>query len=324
MTAAVSPVVPRPAVAAPFVMTTRDWAILVFCALCWGSAYTFNKIMVGEIPSLSIACGRMIIASLFLFSLATLQGVALPREWKTWRPFFFFTLFSNVVPFLFVLRGQRETASGLAAVIGATTPVFVIIIAHFFTTDERLTPRKIAGVLAGIIGVAVVVGPQALSAWSSSLGAKLSLVFAAFLYAVGAIYSRRIVGIPALAMATMQMICGTLVTLPFTLAIDQPWSLPMPPTSALLAMAAAGIIASSLSAIAYFHILKRAGATYAMLVTLLVPVAPIIFGAILFGERLLWREACGGLIIAGALLIIDGRTVAWLMARFANVAVEKT
>ncbi len=303
-------------------MTARDWAILVFCALCWGSAYTFNKMMVGEIPALSIASGRMITASLFLFMLATLQGLRLPRDLKTWRPFFFFTLFSNVVPFLFVLRGQQETASGLAAVIGATTPVFVIILAHVFTTDERLSPRKIAGVAAGIAGVAVVVGPQALSGWSSGLAAKMSLVFAALLYAVGAIYSRRIVGIPALAMATMQMMCGTLVALPFCLAIDQPWSQPTPPASAVMAMVASGIIASSLSAIAYFHLLKRAGATYAMLVTLLVPVAPIALGAILFGERLLWREACGGLIIALALLIIDGRTVAWLRARAAPTVAE--
>ncbi len=313
----------RTTAAPAFVMTSRDWAILVFCALCWGSAYTFNKVMVGEIPALSIATGRMITASVFLFSLALLQGVSLPHDLKSWRPFFLFTLFSNVVPFLFVLRGQRETASGLAAVIGATTPVFVILIAHVFTTDERLTPRKLAGVAAGLLGVSVVVGPQALAGWSSGLDAKISLVFAAFLYAVGAIYSRRIVGIPALAMATMQMMCGTLVTLPFTLVIDQPWSQPMPPANALMAMIASGIIASSLSAIAYFHLLKRAGATYAMLVTLLVPVAPIVFGTVLFGERLLWREVCGGAIIACALLIIDGRTAAWLRRRLIQPRPEK-
>jgi drug/metabolite transporter (DMT)-like permease len=311
MAAAASP----PATVAPFVMTARDWAILVFCALCWGSAYTFNRIMVGEIPTLTISLGRMVTASLFLGTLAMIQGVKLPRDLKSWRPFFLFTLFSNVVPFLFVLRGQRETASGLAAVIGATTPVFVILLAHVFTSDERLSVRKIIGVATGIAGVAVVVGPQALSGWSSGLVAKLSLVFAAFLYAVGAIYARRIVGIPALAMATMQMMCGTLVVLPFVLAIDQPWSQPWPPRHALMAMVASGILASSLSAIAYFHLLKRAGPTYAMLVTLLVPVAPVGLGALLFGERLLGREIWGAAIIALALMIIDGRVVSWLKAR---------
>ncbi len=307
----------RPAGASPgFVMTTRDWAVLLFCALCWGSAYTFNKVMVGEIPALSIALGRMIIASLFLGSLAALQRVPLPRDVVTWRRFFAFTMFSNVVPFLFVLHGQRETASGLAAVIGATTPVFVILLAHAFTNDERLSPRKIVGVAAGIVGVVVVVGPQALVGWSSGLAAKMSLVFAAFLYAVGAIYSRRIVGVPALAMATMQMICGTLVVLPFAIAIDRPWSLPMPPSTALFSLVASGILASSLSAIAYFHLLKRAGPTYAMLVTLLVPVAPIVLGGIVFGERLAWREVCGAVIIALALIIIDGRVASRLVARF--------
>lgn len=166
-----------------------------------------------------------------------------------------------------------------------------------------------------MLGVAIVVGPEALAGWSSGVTAKLCLVFAAFLYAAGAIYSRRIVGVPALAMAAMQMICGAVITLPLVLLIDQPWSRPMPSTQALLALAGTGIFASSLSAIAYFHLLKRAGATYAVLVTLLVPVAPIVLGVLLFGERLLWREIAGGLVIAAALAIIDGRALTWLSGR---------
>lgn len=298
-----------------FVMSARDWAILVICAVCWGSAYTFNRILVGELPALSITCGRILVAIAFLLAIMRLQGIALPRDAASWKPFFLFTLFSNVVPFLFILRGQKETASGLAAVIGATTPVFVILIAHVFTPDERLTPRKLGGVAAGVLGVAIVVGPEALAGWSSGVTAKLCLVFAAFLYAAGAIYSRRIVGVPALAMAAMQMICGAVITLPLVLLIDQPWSRPMPSTQALLALAGTGIFASSLSAIAYFHLLKRAGATYAVLVTLLVPVAPIVLGVLLFGERLLWREIAGGLVIAAALAIIDGRALTWLSGR---------
>lgn len=119
-----------------FVMSARDWAILVICAVCWGSAYTFNRILVGELPALSITCGRILVAIAFLLAIMRLQGIALPRDAASWKPFFLFTLFSNVVPFLFILRGQKETASGLAAVIGATTPVFVILIAHVFTPDE--------------------------------------------------------------------------------------------------------------------------------------------------------------------------------------------
>ena len=296
-------------------MAGRDWGLLCLCALFWGSAYTFNKLIVAELPALTITASRTLVASAFLGTLAMLQGVRLPPFGRAWHAFFVFTLFSNVVPFLFVLNGQRETASGLAAVIGATTPLFVILLAHVFTTDERMQGRKVAGVLMGMLGVAIVVGADVLSGWSSSLSAKLSLVFAAFLYAVGAIYSKRIVGLPPIAMAAMQMMCGLVITLPLALLIDRPWSLPPPPAKIVLAVIGTSIIGSSLSAIAYFHILKRAGATNAMLVTLLVPVTPILLGALLFGERLLWREIAGAAIIAAALLIIDGRPLRWLAGR---------
>ena len=182
-------------------MAGRDWVLLGICALCWGSAYTFNKLVVAELPSLTITASRLVIAAAFLTTLATLQAVRLPPFGRPWHAFFVFTLFSNVVPFLFVLRGQRETASGLAAVIGATTPLFVILLAHVFTADERMQGRKVAGVVVGMAGVAVVVGADALAGWSTGLAAKLSLVFAAFLYAVGAIYSKRIVGLPPISMA---------------------------------------------------------------------------------------------------------------------------
>lgn len=305
-------------VSAGLVMTSRDWALLAMCAVFWGSAYTFNKVIVTELPALTITAARLVIAASFLTLLATLQGVRLPPFGRQWHAFFVFTLFSNVVPFLFVLRGQRETASGLAAVIGATTPLFVILLAHVFTTDERMQGRKVAGVLVGMAGVAVVVGADALAGWSSGLAAKLSLVFAAFLYAVGAVYSKRIVGLPPIAMAAMQMICGMVIALPLAMLIDQPWSLPQPSRKVVLAIIGTAIIGSSLSAIAYFHILKRAGATNAMLVTLLVPITPILLGGLLFGERLLWREVIGAAIIGAALLLIDGRPLRWLMRQFSG------
>ena len=306
---------PTGTVHAVFVMTGRDWVLLLFCALCWGSAYTFNRVIVAELPSLTITAARLVVAASFLTLLATLQGVRLPPFGRQWQAFFVFTLFSNVVPFLFVLRGQRETASGLAAVIGATTPLFVILLAHVFTTDERMQGRKVAGVIVGMSGVAVVVGTDALSGWSSGLAAKLSLVFAALLYAIGAVYSKRIVGLPPIAMAAMQMICGLVITFPLAILIDQPWSLPPPSTKVVLAVIGTAIIGSSLSAIAYFHILKRAGATNAMLVTLLVPITPILLGGVLFGERLLAREVIGATIIGAALLLIDGRPLRWIMQR---------
>jgi drug/metabolite transporter (DMT)-like permease len=299
-----------------FRMATRDWLMLLLCSVCWGSAYTFNKLIIPEVPALTITASRLAIACVVLTLLARLAGHHLPPVGRAWAPFLVFTLFSNVVPFLMVLKGQKETASGLAAVLGATTPLFLILLAHLFTTDERLESRKLAGVLVGIIGVGVVMGADALAGWSTALGAKLLLIAASVLYAIGAIYSKRLVGYPPLVLAAMQMTCGCLITTPFALLIDQPWTQAMPSHQALLALAGTAIIGSSLSAVTYFHVLRRAGATNAMFVTLLVPVTPILLGAAFLGEHLLARELMGAAVIAAALLIVDGRMVAVLRAQF--------
>lgn len=288
-------------------MSPGDWAMMGLCAIFWGSAYTFNKITIAEIPVLTVTGVRLTIAAAFLYGLARLSGVAVPKPGKAWLPFFVFTLFSNVFPFLLVLYGQKSTASGLAAVLGATTPLFLIILAHYFTHDERLEVRKLVGVIVGLFGVAVVVGASLLEGWSGSVAAKLALVSAALLYAVGAIYSKRLARHPPLVISTLQMTCGAVLMVPAMILFDKPWTQPVPSNAAISALLATAIFGSALASYTYFQVFRRAGAVNTMLVTLLVPVTPIIIGAILFGERLLLREIIGALIIAGALLINDGR-----------------
>jgi drug/metabolite transporter (DMT)-like permease len=302
-----APIAPR--------MGASEWAMLVACAFLWGSSYFSNVYAMAEIPHLTITAGRLFLAVLVLIPVALWSGVQLPREFASWTPFFLYTLFSNVLPFLLVLRGQTGTTSGLAAVLGATTPLFTILLAHRFTHDERVTFNKLAGIFLGIAGVAVVMGPEALAGFTTEVVAKLCLIAAAMLYAVGSIFAKRFAGYQPLKIASMQMTCGFLISLPLALIIDHPWTLPMPSATALAGLAFTGIFGSALAAITFFRVFTRAGATNAMLATLLVPVTPIILGAMFRGEWLSPREFVGAAVIALALLIIDGRLVRALFGR---------
>lgn len=297
---------------APLRMSLLDWSIFVLCAVLWGSAYTFNKLTIAEIPILTITGSRLLIAALILHSITIAWGQKLPWTIEAWRPFLVLTLFSNIFPFLLILYGQRETASGLTAILGATTPLFIIPLAHVFTHDEKMRSNKVAGVIVGLCGVAVVFGADAFAGWSSALVAKVAIVSAALLYAIGAIYSKRLVGHPPLTIATMQMTCGAAITLPAALLIDQPWTGPVPSGTAIAALLGTAMLGSALSPVLYFHVLRKGGATNAMLTTLLVPVTPILLGGLLFGEKLQARELLGTAIIGLALAIIDGRLLAWL------------
>jgi drug/metabolite transporter (DMT)-like permease len=284
-----------------------EWGMLGVCAMLWGSAYVFNAIAIKELPHLTITLLRLIIASVFLQIVMRVAGMTFPRGWSIWGAFFLMTMLSNVGPYLLVLRGQTGTTSGLAAVLTATTPLFTILLAHIFTHDERITPNKIAGVVVGIAGVGIVMGPDAWDGATVSFLAKLALVAASLLYAIGGIYARRFRDLPPLVITTSIMTAGAVLSLPLSLYFDEPWTLPQPSTEVALAVLATGIFGSALAGIAYFRVFTVSGATNAMLVTLLLPITPIIGGALYLGEVLKAREMAGSLVIMLALVIIDGR-----------------
>jgi drug/metabolite transporter (DMT)-like permease len=107
----------------------------------------------------------------------------------------------------------------------------------------------------------------------------------------------------------MQMVGAIFVAFPLAIAIDQPWMLPAPSLKALGAIASTGIFGSALAALCHFTVLQRAGATNASLVTLIMPLTPIVLGGVFLGDRLSPRDMLGALIIAAALIIIDGRAL---------------
>src|SRR4030095_7615755 len=113
----------------------------------------------------------------------------LPR--CVWGSMFLLALLNNVVPFILFGWGQTHIASGLASILNATTPIWGVIVAHLFTADEKITPRKLAGVLAGVGGVALMIGPDLLGAIGSNALAQLACVTAALLYAVAGVWARR-------------------------------------------------------------------------------------------------------------------------------------
>ena len=296
-------------------MGWHEWLMLCLCAMLWGSAYVFNAVAIKELPHLTITLGRLVIASLFLQIVLRMYGLSMPRSWAIWGSFFIMTMLSNIGPYLLVLRGQMGTTSGLAAVLTATTPLFTILLAHAFTHDERMTANKLIGVLVGIAGVAIVVGFDAWAGASASFAAKLTLVAASLLYAIGSIYAKRFSGLPPLVIAACIMTSGALPSLPLAFYFDRPWRVPMPSLEVWIAVLCTGIFGSALAAISYFRLFTVAGATNAMLVTLLLPVTPIIGGAIYLGERLALREIAGGAVIMLALVIIDGRMFRMLAGR---------
>jgi drug/metabolite transporter (DMT)-like permease len=214
---------------------------------------------------------------------------------------------NNFVPFCLIAWGQMQIASGLAAILNATTPLFTVLLAHVLTRDERMTANRVGGVVLGIAGVAIMIGPDALHGLTTNAMGQLAILGAAICYACAAIFGRRLRGLPPMVAAAGQVTTGTFLVVPLALVIDRPWAQPMPNLGQCAAVASAALFCTALGYALYFRILATAGATNLLLVTLLMPAGAVLLGTAILGEAIQAREVAGLALIGLGLITIDGR-----------------
>ena len=293
--------------AAP-VMQAGTWVLVLILAVLWGSSFLFFKILVAVLPPLTVVLARVGIAALLLNLWIVLRGGTMPTGWRVWRQFICMGVLNNVIPFTLFVYAEQAISSGLAAILTATTPLFTVLVAHGLTRDETLTQARFAGVVAGFCGVAVLIGPQALTGiGQTSLVNQLACLAAALSYALAAIYGRRFRGIEPIKVATGQVSGSTIVLIPLVAMIDRPWQLGMPGAGTWAAMIAIALLCTAFAYILFFRILAQAGAGNVALVTLLLPFAAMVLGAVFLGEAVPSR-AIGGLALIGlGFALIDGR-----------------
>lgn len=290
-------------------MTAREWSLLVALSLLWGCTFFFTGVALRELPPFTLMALRVGIAALTLVLVLRAMGLRLPRGVAVWRAFAVMGLINSVVPFSLLIWSQTEIPTALAAVLNATTPLSTAVVAHVFTDDEKLTANRIAGVLIGLLGVAVMIGPDALKGFSAGLVAQLAAIGATISYAFASVYGRnfRRLGVAPLLTATGQLIMAAIIAAPIALAFDRPWQLPMPGVETWLAVVAFAVPSTALAFIIYFRLLATAGATNLVLVTFLLPVSAIVLGVVVLGERLDPKHLLGMALIGLGLAAIDGR-----------------
>ena len=291
------------------VMNGSDWGILAGLALIWGAAFLFIGLAVREVPPLTYVWARLTIAAVALWLFLRWQGEPMKLPRSAWGAIALLALLNNVVPFILFGWGQTQIASGLAAILNATTPIWGVVVAHWYTRDERLTGAKLFGVIVGFAGVAVMIGPDFLVSLDGSIVAQLACLSAALCYAIAGVWARRFkaLGVPPASVASGQLTAGALVMLPVALVVDQPWLKPLPSLTAAGSIVALALVCTAFAYVLYFRLIDSAGATNALLVTLLVPPIAILLGGLVLGEVLDSRHFAGLVLIALGLAAIDGR-----------------
>ena len=289
-------------------MTAREWAMLILLSVLWGGSFLFQKIAVEELPPFTIVLVRVALAALTLHLIRPFIGIALPGL-RIWAAFAVMGLLNNVIPFSLLVYGQTQIGAGLASILNAMTPVFTVIVAHSLTQDEKLTANRAFGVVLGFLGVTCLIGIEALDGLTLAVAGQIACVGAAISYAFSSVWARRFQDVPPFASAMGQLTMSSLMMIPVVLMVDQPWTLAWPSPTVVWSLILLAIPATALAYLLFFAIVRAAGATNIMLVTLLVPVSAVLLGAVFLGERLSLTDAMGMALIGMSLLAIDGRVL---------------
>jgi drug/metabolite transporter (DMT)-like permease len=292
-------------------MTARTWLHLFVLSLLWGATFFFAAVALKELPPLTLVFSRVAIAAMILVPVALVAGYRFPGAVSGWKPFIGMAILNNILPFSLIFAGQTRIASGLAAVLNAATPLSTLLIARLFG-GETLIASKVAGVLVGLVGVAILIGPDAMGAGNTDVLGMLLVLAGTVSYGFSALWGKRLRGTPPLLSSAAQLTCSSLILLPVAGLYDRIWALTLPTTPAILAVLALAMLSTALAYVIFFRILVESGPQDANLVTLLIPPSAIALGVIVLGETLSMRQIIGALVIASGLLVIDGR----LLARF--------
>ena len=287
-------------------MSIFAWSLLFTLATVWGVSFFFNAVILNEFGVLTTVFFRVSIAGIVL---AVIYKASKGRfEFRRyWARYLVLGIANNALPFTLIVFAQQHIESGFASVLNSSTPLFGLVLSHFFTRDEKIGISKIFGIGSGIAGGIVLVGAEAFNGFGGSFWGGLLIFVASFSYAVAGILAKR--GFKAessVQTSSGMLLAAAILLLPFTLVIE---GVPktFPSLNTVLAILGFALISTAFAYILYFKLLQVAGVVNLLLVTFLVPVSANILGVLILNEVITWIDASGMALIGLGLIVLDGR-----------------
>jgi drug/metabolite transporter (DMT)-like permease len=285
-------------------VSARAWALFAAVSVIWGMPYLFIKIAVEEISPSLLAWSRLALAAMVLLPVAWKLG-ALGGLRERWRILTVFAAVEMAVPWPLLGFGEVHISSSLAAILVATVPLFVALLATRFDHSERPSATRFIGMLIGLAGVVALVGIDIGGKGDQLLGA-LAVLVVAFLYAIGPmIVKSRLSDVDPLGPVAASLGIAALLVTPFALA-SLPDSTPSADTFASIAVL--GLLCSALAFLLFFRLIAEIGPGRATVITYINPVVALALGVVVLDEGITTGVVVGLLLIlAGSWLSTDGR-----------------
>jgi drug/metabolite transporter (DMT)-like permease len=295
----------------------RAWIGFWILAFVWGSSFLFIRIGVEQLSTFQVVFVRTGIAALGLNLIVHLRGKRLPTDSAGIRDLLVVGIVNTVVPFALITWGEKSVESGLAAVLQGTAALFTMVVAHYVSHDERITPRKVSGLVVGFLGLLILAsrstaGDVTSTDPASHLLGQLAIVVACFCYALGSNYSRKAIQnrvdpivLSAGAMLVTAIISGAICyALPLVGgSAPAPWASLTPRVAG--AMLALGLLNTFVAYLIFYSIVGTLGAGRASMVTYVIPAVGLGLGALFLGERVDLRLLIGATMIVGSIGIVN-------------------
>jgi drug/metabolite transporter (DMT)-like permease len=295
-----------PDVTAPIRWLTARMRRLFTLAFIWGWSFLLIKVAVAGITPSAVAWTRIALGALVLRIVLSRLGGRVPLDPVSLRHFAVAAVMGNIVPFTLLAWGEQHISSALTAVLNASTPLFTAVFAAI-GLHERLRPVQIAGLVVGIVGVAVAAGVGASDLHGSSAAGAAAAVLAGVGYGMAFVYMRRhLVSYQPIVAATGQLLAGAVLLAPVAVLTSVAGGVSLTPTR-VAAMVLLGAVGTGIAYVLNYRIIADLGATKASLVTYLIPVVAVIVGVLVLGEAFEWRLLIGGALTVTGIAAVNRR-----------------
>ena len=281
--------------------------MFVALALTWGSSFLLIKIALEGLTPEQVVWGRLVIGAAALLVVSAVTRTPLPRDPRLWGHLLVVGLLLCVVPFSLFAWAEQHVSSGIASVLNATTPLMTMLVGLVALRQERLSGERIAGLVLGFAGVLIVMGVWDLAAGGELVG-QLACLGATASYGVAFVYLRRTVagrGLPALTVATVQVLLGAVMMLAATPIVIA--TAPVLSGRVIGAIVLLGAAGTGLAYVCNTAIVDRWGATAASTVTYLTPLVGVVLGVVVLGEPATWNQPLGAVIVVVGVIVSQGR-----------------
>ncbi|MET1413320.1 DMT family transporter [Roseibium sp. HPY-6] len=284
-----------------------DIALWLVLAALWSSSYTAIKIGVQSLDPVLLVAGRLLIGAFFLYAVLKMSRMRLSGRLEDWMHYGVSGLLGSAIPFLLISYGEQTVDSALASILMGIAPVTTVFMASFVFADEQLTRRIVLGLVCGIAGIVLLVGPGALAQLGGDLPAQLSILAAALCYGVTTIYVRRFVKRAPLEMAAGSTIvaAGAITAMAVFSGID-PAAVELNATS-VGTVVYLGLFSTALATLIYFQLVPRLGATRMSQVNFAVPVGGALIGVTVLSETIMTHQLAALAVILVAIFLVTGK-----------------